>query len=97
MRSRTTTERTHLVILETHVPQERVVLLDARREFLELRLVLVDLVSGDEALVELDDLSEREVLPRRTIQPPRCLNELRNNASVPFSKRNEKTDWKSVV
>jgi hypothetical protein len=67
---------THLMILEPHIPQERVVLFHSLDQILQPRLVLVDFVSGDKTLVELDDLPESEVLPGWAIKPSSCLNEL---------------------
>lgn len=64
------------MILESHVAQERVVCLDTPHEHLELRLLLVDLVSSDEPFVELDDLTQREVLARRSIESSSSLDEL---------------------
>jgi len=64
------------VVLEAHVPQERVVLAHAVLEVLDARVLLVGVVPDDEALVELDDLAERQVLPRRTVQATCGLDEL---------------------
>lgn len=64
------------MILQSHVAQEGVVCLHSPHELLEFRLLLVDLVSSDEPFVELDDLAQREVLARRSIQSSGSLDEL---------------------
>lgn len=69
-------EGTNLMILETHIPEQSVVLPDPLGQFDQSRLILVHLVAGDEALVELDDLAESEVLSRRTVQPASRLDQL---------------------
>lgn len=64
------------MILESHVAQQGVVLLDTRRKFNELGLIFVHLVAGNEALVELNDLTEGEMLSRRAIESPSGLDQL---------------------
>lgn len=65
-----------LVVLEPHVAQKRVVFAHAVLEVLNARVLLVSVVADDEALVELDDLAERQVLARRAVQATRRLDEL---------------------
>ena len=78
--------QTCLVILESHVAQQGVVLFHFPFELLHARLVLVNLVSDNESLVEFDNLTEREVLPGRAVQPSRGLNEL-DDGCRSFEKR----------
>lgn len=64
------------MVLQSHVSQQSVVLLDLSSQILHPGLVLVHLVPDDESLVEFDDLTKSEVLTRRAVQPSSSLNEL---------------------
>lgn len=70
----------HLVVLEVHVAQKRVVLRDLRDELLNRWCVLVNLVPSGEAAREAHDLPEREMLPRRAVKSRRRLDELKRGA-----------------
>ena len=69
------TERTqwrwkYLVVPETKITQKPIVLEHIFAQFLDLGLVLEVQVPLKEALVELDNLTKRQMLPRRLVQPP---------------------------
>jgi hypothetical protein len=65
-----------LVIGDAHVPEESVVRDDALAKLDDAWFVLVVEVSFHEALAELDDLSQSEVLPGDTVQSTSRLNNL---------------------
>lgn len=71
-----TTDGIDLVVFQAEVPEEGVVVPDALFKLLNTRVVLVDFVADDEALVELDDLTEGEVLTGRAVEAASGLDEL---------------------
>jgi hypothetical protein len=83
------TDGIDLVVLQTEVTEEGVVVPDALFELLDARVVFVDFVTDDETLVEFDDLTEGEVLPGRTVETAGGLNELREGREVSSEGRKE--------
>jgi len=71
-----TTDRVDLMVFQTEVAEEGVVIPNALFEFLDPRVVFVDFVADDETLVEFDDLTEGEVLTGRTVEAASSLDEL---------------------
>ena len=65
------------MVLQAQITQQPVVPLDLLLEFLYTRLVFKVEVTSNESLVQLDYLTEAQMLARGFVQSPCCLDELR--------------------
>lgn len=70
------------MIGNSHVAQQSIVCEHTSTEFNDLGLVLVTEITLHEALVELDDLTEGEMLTGDSVETPRCLDDLRRQSST---------------
>lgn len=68
------------MITQSEIPQQSIVFQHIIAKLRNLGLVLKVYVAFQETLVQLDNLTEREVLARRLVQPASRLNELPGKA-----------------
>lgn len=69
-------KETNLMVFEPQVAKMSIVVFHAVAQILQTWLVFVHLVASNEPFVELNDLSESEVLTGRSIESPCRLNQL---------------------
>lgn len=73
-----------LVVAQSEISQEAVVLHNIVLEFLDFRFIFKVQVTLKEPLVELDDLSKREVLAGRLVETTCGLDDLGYNIILPL-------------
>ena len=66
----------YLVVPQTKIPQQAIVLQDGVPQLLYLRFVLEVKVALQESFIELYNLTQRQVLSRRLVKSPRGLDQL---------------------
>lgn len=78
------------MIFESQVPKECIIVFDTGAKLLRTRLVLVHLIARNEALVQLDNLAQSQVLPGRSVEAAGGLDELWTSTSARrWSRREE--------